>query len=117
VIILLAAALFAGTPSADLRIEVRASRTAPVQVRTLRCNPPGGTLARRAEACARLGRLRDPFAPVPKDVVCTQVYGGPEVARVRGTFRGRRVDASFNRRNGCEIRRWDRVHFVFAPSP
>jgi Subtilisin inhibitor-like len=75
--------------------------------------PGGGTLPRPGDACRRLARLRDPFAPVPKDVACTEIYGGPQVARVRGLFRGRRVSATFNRTNGCEIDRWNRVAFLF----
>jgi hypothetical protein len=80
---------------------------------TLRCGPAGGSLPRPAIACRRLNALRTPFAPVPGNVACTAIYGGPQVARVRGSFRGRRVDARFNRSNGCEIDRWDRVRFLF----
>jgi hypothetical protein len=39
------------------------------------------------------------------------------VGQVRGTFRGRRVRASFNRTNGCEIERWNRVAFLFPSAP
>lgn len=80
---------------------------------TLRCNPPAGTLPRRAEACRRLARIPRPFAPVPADEVCTQIFGGPHVALVRGTFRGRRVWVRLNRRDGCQIARWNRVAFLF----
>jgi hypothetical protein len=55
----------------------------------------------------------DVFAPVPDGVACTALYGGPQVARVRGTFRGQPIDARFNRTNGCEITRWDRLRFLF----
>lgn len=80
---------------------------------TLRCNPTGGTLPARTTACRRLSQLSAPFAPVPKDAVCTMVFGGPEVALVRGTFRGKRVWTYFRRRDGCEIARWKRVAFLF----
>ena len=80
---------------------------------TLRCNPVGGTLPRRAEACARLARMTRPFAPVRKDVACTEIYGGPEQALVTGRLRGYPVRATFNRVNGCEIARWNRVRFLF----
>jgi hypothetical protein len=86
------------------------------QTRTLRCNPLGGTLPARATACRKLAELQRPFAPVPKDAVCTQIYGGPQVALVRGTFRGQRIWTWFKRRNGCEIERWNRVKFLF-PAP
>jgi hypothetical protein len=65
-------------------------------------------------ACAGLSRAPDgAFAPVPPATVCSQIYGGPQVAVVRGLFRGRRVRAAFTRRNGCEIARWNRLAFLF----
>ena len=77
---------------------------------TLRCAPPGGTLRRPARACRKLegGGLKL-FAPVPPDAVCTQIYGGPQKARVIGIVNGRRVWASFERSNGCHIERWQRL--------
>jgi hypothetical protein len=45
--------------------------------------------------------------------VCTQIYGGPQTARVRGRVDGREVDGRFARNNGCEIHRWDGVRFLF----
>jgi hypothetical protein len=80
---------------------------------TLRCGPPGGTLPHHAAACTKLARLKDPFAPVPADAMCAQIFGGPEIARVRGTYRGKRVNAVFNKKNGCEIDRWKRHAFLF----
>ena len=47
--------------------------------------------------------------PVAADQTCTQVYGGPEAATLRGTWQGEPVDALFSRQNGCEIARWDAV--------
>jgi hypothetical protein len=86
------------------------------QTRTLRCNPPAGTLPMRTTACRKLATLTRPFAPVPKDAICTEIYGGPDVALVRGTFRGQRIWTYFRRRNGCEISRWNTVKFLF-PAP
>ena len=83
---------------------------------TLRCAPVGGTLPQAAVACRRLAAFADPFAPTPKGSACTQLYGGPQTARVTGTFRGRSVWARFARRNGCEIARWQRVAFLFPAS-
>lgn len=80
---------------------------------TLRCSPPGGTLPARADACRRLADMPKPFAPVPPETACTQVYGGPQTALVQGTFRGGRVWTYFRRRDGCEIARWQRVKFLF----
>jgi hypothetical protein len=75
----------------------------------LECNPPGGTHDRPEEACAALDRDDAALAPVAGDAVCTQIYGGPLEARVFGTVGGREVDVLFNRTNGCEIDRWDRL--------
>ena len=84
---------------------------------TLRCNPARGTLARPANACSKLAAGGTKlFAPVRRDVVCTQIYGGPQVARVVGTVKGNRVWASFSRTNGCQISRWDRVSPWLLPS-
>jgi hypothetical protein len=99
-------------PAAAFEISVSPGGEAPTKVWTLRC-PGGGTLPRPARACERLLRLRDPFAPVPRDVACTEIYGGPQEAEVHGTYRGRRVDARFNRTDGCEIARWNKVRFLF----
>lgn len=77
---------------------------------TLRCNPPRGTLPRPGVACRKLAaggaKL---FAPIPPSAVCTQVYGGPQVARVVGTVGGVRVWATFSREDGCRIARWNRL--------
>jgi len=63
--------------------------------------------------CARLAQVRNPFTPVPKDVACTQIYGGPDVALVRGTYMGRKVWARFKLTDGCQIARWNRIAFLF----
>jgi Subtilisin inhibitor-like len=100
--------------SASLHITVWPDgRPGPHHVWTLRCGTTvGGTLPHRATACERLSRRQNPFAPVPPDVACSEIFGGPQTALVTGRFRGRRVNARFNRRNGCEIARWNRVQFL-----
>lgn len=77
------------------------------------CHPTAGNHPDAAGACRTLDANtqwgRDTFAPVAPDSVCTLVYGGPATARVTGTWAGRPVDAAYDRANGCEIGRWDRV--------
>jgi hypothetical protein len=104
-----------GSPSANLSIRVWPQGTThAARVWTLRCNPVGGTLPRAGTACRRLAAFSgNPFAATRPGSVCTQIYGGPQVARVRGSFHGRRVSATFTRRDGCAIHRWDRVSFLF----
>jgi len=84
---------------------------------TLRCNPLGGTLPNRKRACAKLSNLTlGAFAQVPRDAICTQIYGGPQKAVVKGTIGSQRIWASFRRRNGCEIERWARFSPWLLPS-
>jgi|SRR3990170_699035 len=83
---------------------------------TLRCSPARGTLPRPAVACRRLAASGVKlFAPLPKDIVCTEIYGGPQKARVVGTVAGARVWATFTRTNGCEIARWARISPWLVP--
>jgi hypothetical protein len=75
----------------------------------LKCDPPGGSHEHAEEACAALLEQEDALAPVPGNVACTQIFGGPQEAQVAGVVRGREVHARFSRNNGCEIDRWDRL--------
>ena len=114
---LVAACGGAASPATDLRITLwPAGKAGPVERWTLACRPPRGTLPAADQACPRLEGVEEPFASVPADARCTQIYGGPEEARVVGTYRGARVDARFTKRNGCEITRWNRIEFLLAPA-
>jgi Subtilisin inhibitor-like len=83
---------------------------------TLSCDPAGGTLPRRVRSCTSLASLANAFAPVPGDVACTEIYGGPAQALVTGRRAGRRVWARFHRSDGCHIDRWNRHRFLFPVS-
>jgi hypothetical protein len=77
---------------------------------TLRCDPARGTHPRPALACRRLEAGGWALvAPVPASAICTEIYGGPQVARIVGSLEGRKVWARFTRTNGCHISRWDRL--------
>lgn len=81
---------------------------------TLACPVGTGTLPAAADACEQLSRLEaSVFAPDPSGTACTQIYGGPQVARVTGHFNDNSIDANFDRHNGCEIARWNRLAFLF----
>ena len=43
----------------------------------------------------------------PADQVCTEQYGGPDVATITGTIDDRPVDTTVDRTNGCGISDWD----------
>ncbi|MFH8657766.1 SSI family serine proteinase inhibitor [Streptomyces afghaniensis] len=79
----------------------------------LYCGPDGGSHPDPRAACAALERDtrwgKDVFAPDPVGGFCTMQYGGPATARVTGTWAGRPVDATYDRRDGCGIARWDRL--------
>ena len=107
------AALVLATTSLHVTVWPNGSDHKPKKTYTLTCAPVGGTLPARAAACTRLSRLKAPFALTPQSVACTQIYGGPDEALVTGRFRGALVHARFNRRDGCEIGRWNRVAFLF----
>ncbi len=84
---------------------------------TLRCEPARGTLAQPAVACRKLAAGgRKLFAPVPRSAVCTEIYGGPDTARVVGVVAGRPVWATFNLSNGCHIERWNRFSPWLLPT-
>ena len=69
---------------------------------------------RAAEAAALLEnpaaakRLRE--GPPPGQA-CTEIYGGPDTATIRGTFQGGAVAQDFHRNNGCGIADWE----LFVP--
>jgi hypothetical protein len=76
----------------------------------LTCGPAGGDHPKPDDACAALAAAwPSAFEPAPKDMMCTEIYGGPETATVSGTIDGKPVNAQFKRTNGCEIHRWDQV--------
>ncbi|WP_088320950.1 SSI family serine proteinase inhibitor [Kineosporia sp. R_H_3] len=98
------------TPTASgatsLTVVVVDDGSGPVTWR-LECDPPGGDHPDPAAACAALdAKGATALLPVPKDQMCTMVYGGPEKATVEGTWRGNPVSTTFDRSNGCEIARW-----------
>ncbi|MFE6353537.1 SSI family serine proteinase inhibitor [Streptomyces rochei] len=109
-----APAVGTGAPATDhLTVTVRDAGADLDGTYELSCAPAGGTHPDPAGACAVVERDtrwgQDAFAPVPEGSVCTMQYGGPATAHVTGTWAGRPVDVTYDRRDGCEISRWDRM--------
>lgn len=89
---------------AELTVVVDADGSDPESPRTttVSCDAPEDS-----DVCREVATIaRKTFEPTPGNVACTELYGGPETATVKGTLRGERVDAKFTRVNGCEIARW-----------
>lgn len=69
-------------------------------------------LCKRARALKGFLRSeRDPAQP------CTQVYGGPQTARIRGRVTSDAVDRRFHRRDGCGIEDWRRAKALLGGEP
>lgn len=51
----------------------------------------------------------------PADQVCTEIYGGPDVATIVGTLDDATVNATIDRTNGCGIDDWDRLLVDILP--
>ncbi|WP_258724457.1 SSI family serine proteinase inhibitor [Cellulomonas sp. NS3] len=93
---------------ASLTIVLDETGSGDVRTMTLTCDPVGGDHPDPAAACAALAAAGPgAFDPPPGDALCTQLFGGPQVAVVEGTVAGTAVNARFSRTDGCEIGRWD----------
>jgi len=69
-----------------------------------------------SELCAQARSLGELLTTQPaKDRMCTQIYGGPQTARVTGTIDGERVDRRFTRTNGCEVADFERAAALLQP--
>ncbi len=92
----------AAAPATEVTVTVD-----PGGTRTIRC--PGDDRCRRLE--------RADFAPTPRTVACTEIYGGDATARVTGTVGKKRIDARFSLQNGCEIARWKEFAWLLGDPP
>ena len=97
-------------------ISVSADAKSVPETWRLTCNPADGDHPEPKAACAAIEKATDPFAPTKPDMACTEIYGGPAIATIRGERDGVQVDTSYSRVNGCEIARWDALGPVL-PSP
>lgn len=98
----------------DVELTIRLTESPGAPEYSFRLEASGGTVrsgstlpdpAAALEAVERFGE--DIFFPKPgPPKLCTQQYGGPQVAVVTGWFLGRKVHSQFSRTDGCEIARW-----------
>lgn len=52
----------------------------------------------------------------PPDLLCTEIYGGPETAHITGTINGAPVDTKITRTDGCGIADWTTLGALLAPA-
>jgi hypothetical protein len=102
----------------DLQIEIDLGDGSAPATWTLTCvGFVEGSHPEAQAACDHLAGLDDPFAPLPEDAMCAQVYGGPETAHVLGRWGGQPVDLELSRTDGCRIDQWaSLVPVVPAPA-
>ncbi len=98
----------------SLTVVVTATPGATPKRWTLRCEPTGGTDPDAKAACRELLGAKNPFAPIPRGIMCPMIVAGPQKATVSGTFFGQHVDSDFSRA-GCEGVRWAKLGAVFGP--
>jgi hypothetical protein len=105
----------AGEPSVRLTVSFARDGGAR-QVAHLRCTgtraSADGFLRRvgAARACRHARRIAAFLARRPaRGRACTQIFGGPERARVTGRIGSRRIDKRLARTDGCRIADYDRV--------
>jgi hypothetical protein len=104
------AAVSSGPAGDELVVELVPDQGEPAQTYRLSCaGTPAGDLPDPAAACAQLAGQPDPFAPLAADVMCTQLFGGPQTAHVTGRWAGEPVDLQLSRSDGCQIAQWDRL--------
>ncbi len=77
-----------------------------------------GTVDDPQGVCDRLlAEPDDLWAPIPGDVACTEIYGGPEKVVITGTLRGAPISMEYSRSNGCNIDRYERLIAIGLVGP
>jgi hypothetical protein len=83
---------------------------------TLKCQPNSGTHPKVSTACKFLNTTagKKAILELPKNEMCTEIYGGGITARIFGNFKGKKVDLRLDRKNGCKIAQWDSLMKVLV---
>lgn len=74
----------------------------------------GATACTRLSEVATIDRL---VGGTPGDRICTEIYGGEDLAVITGTIDGLAVDTTVDRTNGCGINDWDVLLAGVLPTP
>jgi hypothetical protein len=104
-----------------LKIEVRPRADAEPLTATLRCTTPPeatGFISDAEKACETVRATKHVLIHGPPDnVMCTEIYGGPQRARITGTVDKQRVDLEVTREDGCAIALWDELEPLLGAPP
>jgi hypothetical protein len=89
---------------------------------TLDCAAAGATgtgiyATTAVQTCAQIIENRQIFttAANPDDRVCTEIYGGPQHAKIEGSVDGDRVARKITRTDGCGIADWTALEWLLGP--
>jgi hypothetical protein len=86
-----------------------------IRTTQLACNhdsasAPGLPAGQARALCVAARQLASFLASQPRaDRLCSQIYGGPQTARIAGAIGDLHVDRHFSRTDGCEISDWERA--------
>lgn len=102
----------------SLTVVVRSSPGAKPQRWTLTCDPVGGTHPHAKAACRQLLTAKNPFAPIPRGIMCPMIPAGAQTgtARVSGVYFGKQVSGTFSQHSPCSANRWAQLGVVFGSS-
>jgi hypothetical protein len=102
--------------SSNLTIIYKASPSSQISFK-VSCLPHtiSGTHPNKRAICAAIAKQGSRlFARVPKGIMCSQIYGGPETATITGTALGRKINATYSRTDGCQVARWNTASAFFT---
>jgi Subtilisin inhibitor-like len=102
----------APAPKVSLEITVSTKPGAPAKHWTLRCDPAGGTHPDPTAACGVLLKAKNPFAPLPKGIMCPMIRVGAKSARITGIYFGKHVDTTLTE-GGCQLAQWEQIGQIF----
>lgn len=98
--------------SADLKISISFDGKSVDNEYHLQCRgaraTESSTLPNANDACELLVKNPELLTSKPSaQQTCTEIYGGPVTAKVKGEIGDQPVQANFDRHNGCAISIWD----------
>jgi hypothetical protein len=109
-------------PDVTLRVRVSDDQRGPPLRATLTCRETAtasGFLSDHPRAHCRSARRLARFLtskPNPHRA-CTEIYGGPQTARITGRIGTTKVDRRFHRADGCGIADWHRARDLLGGEP